>query len=255
MPRPQHTVWWLLQIDPVFNAEEKIDLDAPLSDAWPALQFTPPLDAKRTSLRDFLAMRPGIENSTLNYRSGALGNIDDEQEVLRVLAVYSREQPRTFQYSNMSYEVAARVMHKLTGKRWQELLHEKIFVPLAMTSTTTSPPAAEVPIPWLYRSSAPNVSVRLVDKTSATMGPAGGMFTTTGTTASWSRCALCSTKRTCRCVSSGMSATSSAFASLHLLSEPVQAAPLRQSHESRIYNVGGGTTAWLAAGLPSEHAA
>jgi len=23
----------------------------------------------------------------------------------------------------------------LTGKRWQELLHEKIFVPLAMTST------------------------------------------------------------------------------------------------------------------------
>jgi CubicO group peptidase (beta-lactamase class C family) len=169
----------------VLAGEGKLDLDAPLSDLWPELKLTPPLDPKRFSLRDFLAMRPGLANDTLNFRSGALGNIGDQQEVLRVLATYSREQPRTFRYSNMSYEVAARVMERVTGKHWQELVAEKVLAPLAMSSTTPVVPPPTAAVAHLYDSTAPNAFVRGPEKTDATMGPAGGMFTTSSDAAKW----------------------------------------------------------------------
>jgi len=169
----------------ILAGEGKLDLDAPLSDAWPELKLTPPLDPKRLSLRDFLAMRPGLGNDTLNYRSAALANLGDEQEVLRVLATYSREQPRVFRYSNMSYEIAARVMQKITGKKWQDLVAEKVLVPLAMTSTTTSLPPPGTPVARSYRSTAPNAFAHAAEKTNDTMGPAGGMFTTSSDAAKW----------------------------------------------------------------------
>ena len=168
----------------VLATEGKIDLDAPLSELWPELKLTPPLDPKRFSLRDFLAMRPGLDNSTLNFRAGALGNVDDA-EALRLLATYSSEEPRVFDYSNMSYDIAARVLQRVTGKRWQDLTQEKVFAPLGMTSTTSAFPPDGAPFVHLYRSTAPNVFVRTPEKTSATMGPAGGTFTTSADAGKW----------------------------------------------------------------------
>jgi CubicO group peptidase (beta-lactamase class C family) len=147
----------------ILATEGKIDLDAPLSELWPELKLTPPLDPKRFSLRDFLAMRPGLDNSTLNFRAGALGNVDDA-EALRLLATYSREVPRTFDYTNMSYDVAARVLRRVTGQRWQDLTESKVFAPLGMTSTTSAFPPAGAPYVHLYRSTAPNVFVRTEEK-------------------------------------------------------------------------------------------
>jgi CubicO group peptidase (beta-lactamase class C family) len=181
LPVTPDTRWYVASTTKAFTAMAaavladggKLDLDAPLTDAWPELKLTPPLDASRLSLRDFLAMRPGLANDTLNFRSGALGNIGDEQQWLRILATYSRERPRTFQYSNTSYEVAARVMEKITGKKWQELVAENVLAPLAMTSSTTVIPDA--PVAYFYRSTAPGVFVRTAQKVNENMGPAGGM--------------------------------------------------------------------------------
>lgn len=170
----------------ILAVEGKLDLDAPVTEVWPELELTAPLDAKRFSLRDFLAMRPGLANDTVNYRTGAIGNLADEQELLRVLAVYSREQPRTFRYSNMSYVLAAKVMEKATGKPWTELVAEKVLAPLGMTSTTTALPPPDARVAHSYRSSAPNVFVRsTATKSNLTMGPAGGMFTTSSDAAKW----------------------------------------------------------------------
>jgi len=169
----------------ILAEEGKLNLDAPISDAWPEVKFTAPLDAKRFSLRDFLAMRSGLDNGTLNFRSVA-GNIADEQELLRILGTYSREQPRVFRYSNMSYIVAAHVMEKAAGKSWRDLVAEKILIPLGMTSTSTTLPPPDVPAAQFYRSTAANVFVPSTrDKTNDTMGPAGGMLTTSTDIAKW----------------------------------------------------------------------
>lgn len=168
----------------ILAQEGKLDLDAPLTTYWPELVLTPPLDAKRFSIRDFLAMRPGLQNNTYNYRSGAAGNIAGEEELLHILATYSQERPRTFQYSNMSYELAAEIMERAAGKRWQDLTAEKVFAPLGMTAATSDVPAG-VPVAQLYDSTAHGAFERNRGKTNATMGPAGGTFLTTADAAKW----------------------------------------------------------------------
>ncbi|HEX8153505.1 MAG TPA: serine hydrolase [Thermoanaerobaculia bacterium] len=193
LPVTPETRWYLGSTTKAFTAmaalvaaeEGKLDLDAPVTQYWPEVKFTPPLDASRFSIRDFLAMRPGLGNATYNYRTGALANIDDDSELLRILATYSSPQPRTFQYSNMSYAFAAEILERATGRTWQELSAEKVFVPLGMTSTTSTVPPANVPVAQLYRSPEKGSFVRLEPKPDAAMSPAGGTFTTTGDAAKW----------------------------------------------------------------------
>lgn len=167
----------------ILAEEGKLDLDAPVADVWPELKLTAPLDPKRLSLRDFLAMRPGVQNDTVNFRSGAIGNLDDA-EMMRVLAVYSREQPRTFRYSNTSYILAAKIMERATKKRWPDLISETILAPLGMTATSTSIPE-NAPVAQAYRSTAPNAFERTREKTNDMMGPAGGMVMTSSDAAKW----------------------------------------------------------------------
>lgn len=170
----------------VLAAHGKLDLDAPVSTYWPALKLTPPLSAERLSLRELLAMRPGLANSTLNYRRAVVGNLeDDEQELLRVLATYSQDAPRTFQYSNMSYELAAEVLQRATGRTWQQLTAETVFEPLGMTATTSDVPPPGVPLAHLYRSTARGAFVRNAGKSNANIGPAGGTFMTSAVAAKW----------------------------------------------------------------------
>jgi CubicO group peptidase (beta-lactamase class C family) len=164
--------------------EGKLDLDAPVASVWPELKLTAPLDPKRFSLRDFLAMRSGLANDSLNFRI-EIGNVRTEDELLRLLAVYSSEQPRTFRYSNMSYLIAARIVEHATGRRWADLVAEKILLPLGMTSTLTGPAPAEVPVARFYRADAAGTFVRTPSALDEMAGPAGGMLMTTTDAAKW----------------------------------------------------------------------
>jgi CubicO group peptidase (beta-lactamase class C family) len=163
--------------------EGKLDLDAPIGTVWPELKLTAPLDPARISLRDLLAMRSGLGNDTVNFRM-EVGNVRDDKELMRLLADYSRAEPRTFRYSNLSYVLAGRVMEKAAGKSWGELVSEKILAPLAMTSTTTAAPATGVPVAKCYRSAAPGAFVELPAEIGMA-GPAGAMLTTTADAAAW----------------------------------------------------------------------
>ena len=170
----------------ILAEEGKLDLDAPITTLWPELKLTPPLDASRFSLRDLLAMRSGLGNDTLNFRL-EIGNVENQEEILRLLATYSSAQPRTFRYSNMSYLVAAHTMEKAAGKPWSELVRERILLPLGMTSTLTGPPPEDVPVARFHRSSAPGTFVRTPSAINEMAGPAGGMLMTTADAAKWLR--------------------------------------------------------------------
>lgn len=41
------------------------------------------------------------------------------------------------QYNNLMYSAAGRIMEKIEGKTWEQMIQEKIFGPLQMTSSTT----------------------------------------------------------------------------------------------------------------------
>jgi CubicO group peptidase (beta-lactamase class C family) len=168
----------------ILAGEGKLDLDAPIADAWPELKLTPSVDPKKITLRDLLAMRPGFSTEGLNFRLEA-GNVRDENDLLHALATYTREQPRAFQYSNLNYILAGRVMEKVTHKSWRNLVREKILVPLRMNATLTGAPPPNMPVAQFYRAIDTNQFVRTSDKVDDMAGPAGAMLMTSGDAAKW----------------------------------------------------------------------
>lgn len=40
-------------------------------------------------------------------------------------------------YNNLMYSAAGRIMEKIEGKTWEQMIQERIFDPLEMTSSTT----------------------------------------------------------------------------------------------------------------------
>jgi CubicO group peptidase (beta-lactamase class C family) len=161
----------------ILAGEGKLDLDAPIADAWPELKLTSPVDPKKITLRDLLAMRPGFTTEGLNFRLDA-GTVAGEEDLLHALATYTREQPREFQYSNLNYILAGRVMEKITGKSWKELVRQRILLPLKMNATTG-------PVTQLYRAIGPGTFVRTQDRLDEMAGPAGGMLMTSADAAKW----------------------------------------------------------------------
>jgi CubicO group peptidase (beta-lactamase class C family) len=167
----------------ILAEEERVDLDAPIGTIWPELELTPPLDPRRVSLRDLLAMRSGVGSDTLNFRM-EIDNVD-EAELLRLLKMYSREEPRTFRYSNASYVLAGRVVEKVAGKPWFEAVREKTLLPLGMTSTVAHPAPAGTVVAKAYRQDGQGGFVETPVQIPAFAGPAGGLLTTTEDAARW----------------------------------------------------------------------
>jgi len=168
----------------ILAAEGKLDLDAPVKATWPELEVTPPLDPRRISLRDLLAMRSGLANDTVDFRMD-LGNIPDDRELLHLLATYSRQEPRTFRYSNLSYVLAGRVLEKATGKPWSAVVAETILQPLGMTSTVAGAPVSGVPVAKCYRQRGPQTFVETPAEITDLVGPAGGLLTTSADAGRW----------------------------------------------------------------------
>ena len=55
-----------------------------------------------------------------------------------------------FLYSNLSYALAGAMAERLTGKSWETLMQERLFVPLGITTAGYGPPGTpgQVDQPW-----------------------------------------------------------------------------------------------------------
>ncbi len=111
------------------------------------------------------AMAPGVSGVTLerllshtsgfpadNERFGELlgesllaeGNLDDIRYGLVARWVrepLAHEPGRVFAYSNMGYILAGAMLERISGKTWEELVTERIFVPLGLNSAGFGPQA------------------------------------------------------------------------------------------------------------------
>ncbi|MCU0712786.1 MAG: beta-lactamase family protein [Pirellula sp.] len=110
---------------------------------------------EQTLEETFPELKNGLKDATksitlvqlLSHTSGlqanfAVENYTDESDLVaaryRVVqeAISSgfTRKPGTFHYSNWGYTIAAAVAEKVTGKSWESLMKEEVFVPLEMTS-------------------------------------------------------------------------------------------------------------------------
>lgn len=124
----------------------------------------------------------------LHHTSGITANINwwdaPEDRVAcaeEILANAPEGKVGEYAYSNAGYVVAGAMMEVVTGKRWEDLMREKLFTPLGMTNTGFGPPSRPGS-PWGHESglfgwSPKNPSARNADNPPV-MGPAGTVHTT-----------------------------------------------------------------------------
>ena len=156
----------------------ELDLDAPLSRAIPGLSLTPPVDADAIPLVRALTHDLGFDNSGVVYRTAFTGLIE-RADLLRVLAGYTRERPRGFDYDNLGYVLTGWAIEHATGLPWQRALEREVLRPLGMERTSAYVSQARrwaMAAGHVTGADAAHQAIEFA-KTDDSMAPAGGMVT------------------------------------------------------------------------------
>jgi CubicO group peptidase (beta-lactamase class C family) len=151
----------------------ELDINAPLPTIVPELALKPPLNPDHLSLRDLLTHRSGIQHDAVSFRTSMTGDATNT-DVLQLLANSSVAIPRSFNYSNIGYVLAAIAVERRTGKTWNALVQEKVLTPAGLTQTTTGPPEGP-DVAQRYVGAGRNTFVRLPARTRRASHAAGGM--------------------------------------------------------------------------------
>ena len=114
--------------------EGKVDLDKPVRQYVPSIQFYNDDLNRAVTLRDMLSHRTGItRHDGIWYKS----NFTQKELFERLKYLEPTEAPRSvFLYNNMMYSGAGYAIELLSGKPWETFVRERILTPLGMTSTT-----------------------------------------------------------------------------------------------------------------------
>ncbi|HVF40122.1 MAG TPA: serine hydrolase [Gemmatimonadaceae bacterium] len=115
----------------------RLKWDAPLTSYVPALKFGDDHLNRELTIRDALSHRSGLARGDLVWAGGAAY---DRAELLRRLRFLKPSMPlrSRYGYSNLMYLAAGEAAAATTGKQWDDIVRERIFVPLGMTETNTS---------------------------------------------------------------------------------------------------------------------
>lgn len=115
----------------------KVRWDAPLTTYLPTIRFGDDYLTNTLTLRDALTHRSGLARGDLLW-TGGYGY--DSNELLRRMRYLKPSWPlRThYGYSNLMYLAAGQSGAAAAGKPWDQLIRERILVPLGMNETNTS---------------------------------------------------------------------------------------------------------------------
>lgn len=131
--------------------EGLLDLDAPIIEVLPELRLGDPDVAKLVTMRHLLTHTSGIDGDVFTDT----GRGDDcLEKYVDGLAEVGQNHPlgATWSYCNSGFSLAGRVIEKVTGKTWDQVLRERILVPLGLEHTVTLPEEA-----LLYRTAVGHV--------------------------------------------------------------------------------------------------
>jgi CubicO group peptidase (beta-lactamase class C family) len=116
--------------------DKKMRYDDPVTQYLPGFQLYDPWVTREVTMRDALTHRIGLgRQEAIWYGTGF--SRDDVIRRIRYLKPSFSFRSR-FGYSNVMYLVAGQAAAAASGKSWDDLIHDRIFVPLGMTSSNTS---------------------------------------------------------------------------------------------------------------------
>jgi CubicO group peptidase (beta-lactamase class C family) len=116
--------------------EGKMHFDDQLTTYLPDFRMYDPVANEAVTLRDALSHRSGIARGELAW----LGSGVSRDEVLHRVRFLKPETPfrSHYSYQNMMFLAAGQAVGKAAGTSWDDLVRQRIFVPLGMTATVTT---------------------------------------------------------------------------------------------------------------------
>jgi CubicO group peptidase (beta-lactamase class C family) len=116
--------------------EGKVKWNDPATKYLPGFETYDPYVTRELSLRDLLTHRSGLERGDFLW----YGTENDRDEILRRTRFIkpSWSLRSNFGYQNLMFLAAGQVTSKVNGKSWDEVITQRIFIPLGMTSSNTS---------------------------------------------------------------------------------------------------------------------
>jgi CubicO group peptidase (beta-lactamase class C family) len=117
-------------------SDGKMRWDAPLTEYLPDFRMYDPVANTQVTIRDALSHRSGIARGELVWVGAGISRA----EVLHRLRFLKPESPFRSQwsYQNMMFLAAGEAAGKAAGTSWDELVRQRIFAPLGMTSSVTT---------------------------------------------------------------------------------------------------------------------
>jgi len=140
-----------------------------VSDVFPDLVPRMRAEYRTVRLEELLSHTGGIHTdigqapSWAGLRSSPLSLLDQRRQLVAELLALSSDATRgSYAYSNGGFVIAGSMMEELTGQPWEELIQERVFLPLGMTSTGFGPPgtagSAAPDQPWGHAGQPPSLA-------------------------------------------------------------------------------------------------
>jgi CubicO group peptidase (beta-lactamase class C family) len=175
----------------MLDREGKIRLDDPITKYLPGVTFKAPIPATMT-VRHLLTHTSALTNDPLVWRTAFSGENDDA-DLLRVLAegtTFKEQGYGKYDYTNLGYNIYAIMLKKSLNKKWQDVLQERIFDPLAMKQTSAYVSRARakkltVADSYIFDPAKESVIRSPLDKQDNNMHSAGGIVTSLNDVSRW----------------------------------------------------------------------
>jgi CubicO group peptidase (beta-lactamase class C family) len=121
----------------MLNKEGSVDIDKPVRNYIPALNFYNNEMNNNVTLRDMMCHRTGV--SRYDYSWYFFPSRSKDTLMQRMKYMEPSEPLRSkWQYNNFMFMLQGLVVEKLTAKSWEDNIKEKIFVPLGMNNSNTT---------------------------------------------------------------------------------------------------------------------
>lgn len=112
--------------------EGKVKWTDKVSDVYPALKLYDNYANSELTIKDLFTHNQGLGNADFLWVEGVpLDSIIYKMRLIK--PAYSFRS--SFIYQNLMYMVAGEVIHKVSGKPWEEFIKERLFAPLGMVHT------------------------------------------------------------------------------------------------------------------------
>jgi CubicO group peptidase (beta-lactamase class C family) len=119
--------------------EGKINWDDPVTKHLPAFQLYDPYVTREMTIRDLLTHRSGLGLGAGDLLWWPPTDYSREEIIRRFRYVKPATSFRSrYAYDNVLYMIAGQVVAAVTGKSWDDVIKERIFMPLGMKTSNTS---------------------------------------------------------------------------------------------------------------------